>query len=102
MALSNIFREPRREITESVLGIAPLAVWLYVDYHLSVAIEAAVGPGNLPWQAAMFLLTLGLGASLFFLTLLALATHALGETICNALARRGLELRPKNRPNQRR
>lgn len=102
MALSNIFREPRREITESLLGIAPIAIWLYVDYRLSVAIEAEVGPRDMPWQGAMVLLTIGLLVALFFLFLIAVGTHALGEAICNAIARRGLELRPKNRPPQRR
>ena len=32
MALSNIFREPRREITETAVGLLPILVFLFLDY----------------------------------------------------------------------
>lgn len=40
MALSNIFREPRREITESAIGITVAAATIgglgFGDYHLAL------------------------------------------------------------------
>lgn len=48
MAFSNIFREPRRELTESAVGIvavaAGLSVWIAADYHFSLWLEKTCGP----------------------------------------------------------
>lgn len=101
MALSNIFREPRREITESVVGIAAVAFVLggfaWLDYSIAVASWAQNGshPNDFGdyLVGATFLLILG-GIALGILTVM---THAIGEGICNSLARRGLELRPTRR-----
>ena len=34
MALSNIFREPRREITETLVGVGVVILPVYVNYRL--------------------------------------------------------------------
>lgn len=99
MALSNIFREPRREITESVVGLALAAAilvpLLWVDYHFArwfEEITGGAGNGGCPWQLGMGLFGpmagLGIMAALF-------ATHELGDRACDALERRGLQLRPR-------
>lgn len=95
MALSNIFREPRREITESAVGLMLCAAYVFLDYCFAVWFRSATGGTHdgCPWSLGMIL---GVGLSLLFFGLL-LATHALGEFACGSLARRGVELRPKRR-----
>lgn len=39
MALSNIFREPRREITESAIGLGIFAAAAWADYHFAVWLQ---------------------------------------------------------------
>lgn len=95
MALSNIVREPRREITESAIGIGALFIFLYADYHFALWFYTTTGGGNqgCPWLIGMVLgcvLTVILVAFLFM-------THWIGEGICGFLARLGVELRPKDR-----
>jgi hypothetical protein len=96
MALSNIFREPRREITESLIGVTIFAVPLYWDYRLTLAVNAT-SPHPLPVPVGMLIL----GGVVIVIGLIgwgaALLTHFIGEEICDSLARRGLELRPKER-----
>jgi len=95
VALSNILREPRREITESVAGIAIFIIPVWLDYHFAVWLYAATGGNNraLPVPigmiAGVFVVAAILGLLLF--------THFVGEEICDFLADRGLELRPRNR-----
>lgn len=86
MALSNIFREPRRELIETALGFAALGLFLVVDYWLACFLH---------WYLvdSTFLLVVGSLAMLFVLGLI----HAVGEDIANSLARHGLELRPQRR-----
>ncbi len=92
MALSNILNEPQREVTESVVGLALLAMYFVCDYSFALwfcKITAAPNNGCF-WIVVFFigpLLTLVIVAALF-------ATHAIGESICNALERRGVRLRP--------
>lgn len=95
MALSNLFREPRREITESALGLAVFAVFLYPDYRFALWFGEITGDasGRCPWPIGMLL-----GAALLALCVLALfILHWVGEGICDFLARHGVELRPKER-----
>lgn len=98
MALSNIFREPRREITESIAGIVVLALCI-IPVHLFATWFRDVVSAKDPGQR-LFVMVVGYllaGAAVFVLCVLAFATHALGESICDALAKRGLELRPRER-----
>lgn len=98
MALSNIFREPRREITESIVGIVLVGLLLGADYRFATWFEVATGGDGkgCPWPIGLIF---GAGAA-FFLVIAAVATHQIGDSICNALDRRGLQLRPINRPGR--
>ena len=95
MALSNIGREPRREITESVVGAICFTGFM-------VALGFAVY--GVLWGVATMLRTDMLTA--FLVTVsggLVLAgfiaiTHAVGEDVCDALDEHGIRLRPR-RPN---
>jgi len=96
MALSNIFREPRREITESVIGIAFFAAFLFVDSYFARWFHGITGGdqhGGCPVPIGYVFGIFGFGVLWIILGV----THGIGENICNALARRGLELRPKDR-----
>lgn len=84
-----MLREPRREITESVVGIVvvggllSLAIW--ADYAFAVWFEAATvgssrGPCPLPLGMIIGVI---LAAGAFGLLVL---THRAGDAICNALA----------------
>lgn len=98
MALTNIIREPRREITESAAGIMLFAGLIWLDYGLAKFMDIPA-----PSQSKAdhyFILFVGMfaGAAIIAVTIgLLFLTHAIGEGICNSLARHGLELRPKNR-----
>jgi H+/Cl- antiporter ClcA len=98
MALSNIFREPRREITETVVGIAVVAVLLGADYFAARELQKIPGWSDCPLLVAMVLIpgaiAMGWGLGLFRLPQIA---HAIGEDACEALQRHGIHLRPRNR-----
>ena len=99
MALSNIFREPRREITESLVGILPLIAFIWTSWYLTDWIWPPEMRANSVDRAFAFGVTMIiLLVGVLILWVLLIVTHAIGETICDSLARRGLELRPKNRP----
>ena len=96
MALSNIFREPRREITETVVGFMVFLGFAYIDMHFAFWFQGVTGGFNngCPWPIGFIFVG---PVIMIVLILLALLIHAIGEWICNSLARRGLELRPKQR-----
>lgn len=100
MALSNIFREPRREITESAVGLAVFGAFVWADYTFAVWLQGETAGAfgredtECPWIMGMFLGAL----AAVMVALLLFATHALGDGICNALQRNGVHLRPRNRP----
>jgi hypothetical protein len=90
MALSNIFREPQREITESVVGIVLLTAFIFAGYLFCLWI------GCKRWEdfvlgGALWLLVVG--AVWLFITV----THDIGDEVCNALQRANIHLRPRNR-----
>lgn len=94
MALSNIFREPRREMIESIVGLSALGALAYGDYHLAVWFHEVTKPiGACPVPIGMIL---GVVAAVAAIAAL-FATHSFGEWVCNSLAQRGYELRPKRR-----
>jgi len=102
MALSNIFREPQREITETILGAivlaAPMAGLGFASYYLADIISET---DNIPFFGALLLsipftiisttMLVGIVIAIF------LALHKVGEDACDALERRGLHLRPRER-----
>lgn len=107
MSLSNIAKEPRREITESIVGVIVTALiatpLLYCDYRLSIWFEAITnddkGHGGCPWLAGMVLLPLaaaiGAFAVVFVSMILATLTHEVGERVCQLLDDFGIRLRPR-------
>ena len=97
MALSNIFREPRREITESVVGIAAFAVLGAADWWFATWFANAVWVPGDDWWSWM-VVGLAFGALIVFgLLLLTLFVHYIGEELCDFLENRGVDPRPKQR-----
>ena len=95
MALSNIFREPARELTEQAIGMAAMAGILAAivgDYALVYWALAAADAEDRAFATFMIGTFSPIG-----IILLLLAAHGLGEAICGALARRGLDPRPMRR-----
>ena len=92
MALSNIFREPRREITEQVIGVIAVAIFLWGDYVFAswMPHDGHVWP---PIWAGMLLWPLCLAIGLVGLS----GLHLVGEGVCALMARAGFDPRPKRR-----
>lgn len=96
MALSNIFREPRRELIEQAFGIVPVAFLIGADLLVGRGIywllfnsgRTADLIGSTVLIAPFAILV---AVALFFFA------HSLGEGICDAMARAGRDPRPKNR-----
>lgn len=95
MALSNIRKEPQREITESLVGITGLAGAIWLDYRIVDWFNSYFPKDQCPVVVAM----IAIPVILFILFLIGMAivygTHALGESICGVLANRGLDPRPR-------
>jgi hypothetical protein len=97
MALTNIFREPKRELIETVVGISLAAIPCAADYWFAAWLRARsleYEPRNpIPLPIGMLF---GLAIMAAFVVFM-LIIHATGEVACNALERRGIHLRPRNR-----
>jgi len=102
MALSNIFREPKRELIEQwygfvafvgfMLSIAVLNAALTIV--MTLAIESHYWPSDFKdWAAAQILVL----PSMLGVWFLIYVVHELGETVCNGMAARGHDPRPKDR-----
>ena len=92
MALSNIFNEPRREITESLVGVALLGEWFFADYKFGCWFSGHASNCNIEDAVGgMFLGAIATAG----LALVLLLTHALGEITCDTLEGRGVRLRPQ-------
>lgn len=112
MALSNIGREPRREIIEQVAGlffILAYVGWAVFSVHLSTLIY---DPSHcIPytdgscrrWRTGYwtdpgdFCITIGLIITPLLIYPFLLLMHALGEMICGWMTALGLDPRPKQR-----
>jgi len=92
MALSNIFNEPRRELTETFVGILIVSAVLLIDYAFASLLENYTG---LPWSAGMILGILSIIVVIGFLIVI----HAIGEEICDLLQRHNIHLRPRSMPD---
>lgn len=103
MALSNIFNEPRREITESVVGIGIVAVLIVSDYPAACWFQEFTGGAQYgcPWRLGLLLIPVVMVLVVMVSMMALFATHALGDAACDALQRRGIHLRPRNRPGDR-
>jgi hypothetical protein len=94
MALSNMGKEPRREIIEQVFGVVFVVGYLVGDYHLARWFYAPksfwVDPGDLMLMVCGLFLIPGF---YFFLQF----THVAGELVCGWLQAAGIDPRPTQR-----
>jgi integral membrane sensor domain MASE1 len=98
MALSNIRKEPRRELTEQLVGVIVLAALIIPDYWLASWVrDYDTHADKPPVIVYMFMSVVVLAAVGFILWGAMVVIHIFGEELCNSLARRGIELRPKQR-----
>lgn len=99
MALSNIGNEPRRELTESAVGIIAGGGWLFVAYLIAKHIDPYyVSQYTPPWWVTVSLVTAAvsfLGPILFFGMLY--FTHLIGEEVCDWLKALRIDPRPSQR-----
>jgi hypothetical protein len=101
MALSNIFREPRREITESVVGTLVIVPFFVADWYLSCWLQAVDAKPPAPFILLMVFGAMVILVGIGLLVLLLGITHTFGEAVCEALENRGLHLRPRDRYRNR-
>ncbi len=102
MALSNIFREPRREITESVVGMIVVAALIFADYRFGMWLQnylnahSGLSPGC--WNG-FFIVGMIFGVFAIFAAcqVLFIFPHWVGEVACDLLANLGADPRPKRR-----
>lgn len=98
MALSNILREPRREITETVIGFALVGGYLIGDCRLASYVGPTLDPDYPKDWFADIVVLMAIGLLLTVLSVpLMFFIHFVGEEVCNALRRRGLDPRPVRR-----
>jgi hypothetical protein len=97
MALSNMLREPRREITETAVGIVLVLGYAWINYTAARWLQSAI-PLSGGFQIPVFLPMLAIFLGTFICYGALLLIHLLGEAVCNALQQNGLHLRPRSRP----
>lgn len=102
MALSNIFNEPRREITETVVGFlvffsVGVGVHLGAVWWRAHELEKGGVISGEEFALMHVYVFLGLGVAMLVLPFVLVLIHTVGEGLCDWLGRRGLELRPKER-----
>jgi len=97
MALSNIFREPRREITETVVGLLAFSLPMWAIFRLALWMRAADRPPILPLICYLVVATVVVALFFTFGGLILFLIHEAGEWICDGLQERGIHLRPRDR-----
>lgn len=102
MALSNIFNEPRREITESAIGIAVFAAAVGVVVLPGYIIASHIKDSLMPFGMAWFLSSMFVVFCYVFLLCILQLTHIWGDAACDALEGRGIQMRPLQRYRRRR
>lgn len=98
MALSNIFREPRREITESMVGVLIAIFFVGIFFGADYKIVTDIGV-NSTQDLVLGMIVIGVAMTIgaFVLSGIIVGTHALGELICNRLEGANIHLRPRER-----
>lgn len=100
MALSNMLKEPRRELTESGMGIfAVIALYCVPGLIFAqwLGPKLASGPNEACQETCSIILS-GILIWPFVLSAtigLVYFTHFIGEEICDSLQNNGIHLRPK-------
>jgi hypothetical protein len=96
MALSNVLREPRRELIEQGFGILVAGGFVGIDYIAASLIYAnLMGPTHMTgdFVFAVFIAAV----SIIFVGFAFVLIHWVGEGVCNSMARRGYDPRPETR-----
>ena len=106
MALSNMFREPRREITETLLGIAIVGAFLSVDYAFAAWFMTWAYPPNpvprfLLLFFGMFAGPVIAGCLIAVCVAVVTSVHNIGEGCCDMLEKRNIYLRPRQQKSIR-
>lgn len=97
MALSNIFREPRREIIESAIGLSIIAGLIIADYEVSLSVASEGKDHIADLVVGMIIFPIGLALLLLIGWVILRVTHFIGEEICDSLEDAGVRLRPRDR-----
>lgn len=97
MALSNIFHEPRREITETAIGLGLLGGLFCGLYGWTCLTWGPADAKVVSFWGAMGVWTLVAVAGSVGLTVLCVFVHWVGEEIADVLEDHGIQLRPKHR-----
>lgn len=95
MALSNILREPRREITETVLGAILLSPLFLATYPIGNYFKSL--DDSMPLFGAYLCGFAAAGALALAVFMLAIFIHYIGEEFCDYLQNNNIRLRPKQR-----
>lgn len=98
MAWSNVRREPRREITEQVIGVIVGGGWLYFCWTIGhpLGLHAAFDvPGQYVFPV-LFTAGIAIGGPIA-LVFVWHGFHLAGEIICDLMAIAGFDPRPRNR-----
>ena len=102
MALSNILIEPRREFTETGMGITAFILFLIPPVIIQGYFPMyGNSPGDMPYLIGLllwsliYLATIAIGSFLGYITLILI--HTVGEITCNLLEGIGIHLRPRQR-----
>jgi hypothetical protein len=97
MALFNIFNEPRREITESVVGIicvsGIIGPIVFLGYCIAPALEGPGVPFILAWASSLIIVCFALIMMYIILQII----HVAGEYLCDRLEKNGMQIRPIQR-----
>ena len=113
MALNNIHREPRREITESLVGTLVVLVLSIPAYLVATFLRPLEFDASFlrDWPITTFLLTFAEGVLFLAITIFMIVPaiyflflyvpHTFGEFVCDELAKFGKELRPNPRESRR-
>lgn len=91
MALSNMLREPRREIIETLIGGTILCMVVYICYFFAI---------NWPILSIKYVWDLLANMGIWFVIgglvwLFLIFIHFIGEEICDSLQRNGIRIRPR-------
>ena len=102
MALSNTLWEPRRELTETAIGLLAVTIAFGADYLFALWLSRFYfgsmhhvfgNDGSTPlWLGMIEGVVLAV-----IIWLIVLLVHSLGEGICNTLQRNNIHLRPRQR-----
>jgi Na+/melibiose symporter-like transporter len=91
MALSNIGNEPRREITEQLIGFAAILGFLALDYGVTRWLGATK-----PYYIVMIMMMVGV-IGVFVVGVVTIFAHSVGELVCEGLSALGADPRPRQR-----